>query len=136
MGIDKCSKGAYKSRITCADVKARYSAAEEEGLDVFVPTPTPEANNLLEVYALMNDFFTRSLDIVAAFLIWQDRGAAEGKHVYMRPPVEWYEVFLSWLETFPASERSWYRTPSRISSSDWTETCTEGEQRDRSTAMS
>ena len=29
--------------------------------------------------------------------------------VYMRPPVEWYEIFLNWLETFPASERSWYK---------------------------
>ena len=107
--VDKCSKGAYKSRFTCADVKARYSAAEEEGLDVFVPTPTPEAHNVLEVYALMNDFFTRSLDIVAAFLIGKDRGAAEGKHVYMRPPVEWYEIFLNWLETLPANEKSWYK---------------------------
>ena len=26
----------------------------------------------------------------------------------MRPPVEWYEIFLNWLETLPASERSWY----------------------------
>ena len=50
--VDKCSKGVHKSRFTCADVKARYSAEEEEGLDVFVPTPTPESHNLLEVYAV------------------------------------------------------------------------------------
>ena len=50
--VDKCSKGVHKSRFTCADVKkARYSAEEEEGLDVFVPTPTPESHNLLEAYA-------------------------------------------------------------------------------------
>ena len=67
--VDKCSKGRHKSRFTCADVKARYSAEEEDGLDVFVPTPTPESHNLLEVYALQNCFYTRSLDIVAAFLI-------------------------------------------------------------------
>jgi hypothetical protein len=79
--VDKCSKGAHKSRFTCADVKARYSAEEEEGLDVFVPTPTLESHNRLEVYALQNGFYTRSLDIVAAFLIGKDRGATEGKPV-------------------------------------------------------
>ncbi|CAL1127989.1 unnamed protein product [Cladocopium goreaui] len=87
-------RGAYKSRFTCADVKARYTAAEEEGLDVFVPTPTPEAHNLLEVYALTKGYYARSLDIVAAFLIGADRGASEGKHVYMRAPVEWHDTFL------------------------------------------
>ena len=55
--VDKCSKGAYKSRFTCADVKARYTASEEEGLDVFVPTPTPEAHNLLEVNALTKGYY-------------------------------------------------------------------------------
>ncbi|CAL1157854.1 unnamed protein product [Cladocopium goreaui] len=92
-------RGAYKSRFTCADVKARYTAAEEEGLDVFVPTPTPEARNHLEVYALTKGYYARSLDIVAAFLIGADRGASEGKHVYMRAPVEWHDIFLEWLET-------------------------------------
>ena len=62
-------------------MKARYSAEEEEGLDVFVPTPTLESHNRLEVYALQNGFYTRSLDIVAAFLIGKDRGATEGKPV-------------------------------------------------------
>ena len=92
--VDKCSKGAHKSRFTCADVKARYSAEEEEGLDVFVPTPIPESHNLLEVYALQNCFYTRNLDIVAAFLIGKDRGATEGKPVYVRAPVEWHGLFL------------------------------------------
>ena len=27
----------------------------------------------------------------------------------MRPPVEWYEIFLNWLETLPANEKSWYK---------------------------
>ena len=72
---DKCSKGAHKWRFTCADVKARYSAEEEEGLDVFVPTPTPESHNRLEVYALQNGFYTRSLGIVAALLIGTCRAA-------------------------------------------------------------
>ncbi|CAE7197770.1 unnamed protein product [Symbiodinium sp. CCMP2592] len=80
---DKCDKGRYKSRCTCADVKARYSPEQEAGLDVFVPTPTPESHSLLEVAALHNEgWVTRSLDIVAAFLIGKDRGAAEGRPVY------------------------------------------------------
>ena len=107
--VDKCSKGAYKSRFTCADVKARYTAAEEEGLDVFVPTPTPEAHNLLEVYALTKGYYARSLDIVAAFLIGADRGASEGKHVYMRAPVEWHDIFLEWLETLSPELKEWYK---------------------------
>ena len=107
--VDKCSKGVHKSRFTCADVKARYSAEEEEGLDVFVPTPTPESHNLLEVYALQNEFYTRSLDIVAAFLIGKDRGATEGKPVYVRAPVEWHDLFLEWLETLNPQERAWYK---------------------------
>ena len=107
--VDKCSKGAYKSRFTCADVKARYTAAEEEGLDVFVPTPTPEAHNLLEVYALTKGYYARSLDIVAAFLIGADRGASEGKHVYMRAPVEWHDIFLEWLETRSPELKDWYK---------------------------
>ena len=53
--VDKCSKGPYKSRFTCADVKARYSAEQEADLDVFVPTPTPESHSLLEVYALQRN---------------------------------------------------------------------------------
>ena len=107
--VDKCSKGAYKSRFTCADVKARYTAAEEEGLDVFVPTPTPEAHNLLEVYALTKGYYARSLDIVAAFLIGADRRASEGKHVYMRAPVEWHDIFLEWLETLSPELKDWYK---------------------------
>ena len=81
--MDKCSKGMYKSRFTCADVKARYSAEQEAELDVFVPTPTPESHSLLEVYALQKEWCTPSVDIVAAFLIGRDRGASEGKPVYM-----------------------------------------------------
>ena len=107
--VNKCSKGAHKSRFTCADVKARYSAKEEEGLDVFVPTPTPESHNLLEVYALQNCFYTRNLDIVAAFLIGKDRGATEGKPVYVRAPVEWHGLFLEWLKTLNLQERAWYK---------------------------
>ena len=68
--VDKCDRGRYKSRCTCADVKARYSPEQEAEMDVFVPTPTPESHSLLEVAALHNEgWVTRSLDIVAAFLI-------------------------------------------------------------------
>ena len=107
--VDKCSKGTYKSRFTCADVKARYSAEQEADLDVFVPTPTPESHSLLEVYALQNKWCTRSLDIVAAFLIGRDRGASEGKPVYVRAPVEWHDLFEEWLSTLPAGEKAKYK---------------------------
>ena len=110
-GSTSVPKGTHKSRFTCADVKARYSA--EEGLDVFVPTPTPESHNLLEVYALQNCFYTRSLDIVAAFLIGKDRGATEGKPVYVRAPIEWHDLFLERLETLNPQERAWYKSASR-----------------------
>ncbi|CAE7722011.1 unnamed protein product [Symbiodinium sp. CCMP2592] len=108
--VDKCDKGRYKSRCTCADVKARYSPEQEAGLDVFVPTPTPESHSLLEVAALHNEgWVTRSLDIVAAFLIGRDRGAAEGRPVYMHAPVEWRELFDQWVLEQPAKDQQWYR---------------------------
>ncbi|CAE7772847.1 unnamed protein product [Symbiodinium sp. CCMP2592] len=108
--VDKCDKGRYKSRCTCADVKARYSPEQEAGLDVFVPTPTPESHSLLEVAALHNEgWVTRSLDIVAAFLIGKDRGAAEGRPVYMYAPVEWRELFDQWVLEQPAKDQQWYR---------------------------
>ncbi|CAE7832753.1 RE2 [Symbiodinium sp. CCMP2592] len=108
--VDKCDKGRYKSRCTCADVKARYSPEQEAGLDVFVPTPTPESHSLLEGAALHNEgWVTRSLDIVAAFLIGKDRGAAEGRPVYMHAPVEWRELFDQWVLEQPAKDQQWYR---------------------------
>ncbi|CAE7837865.1 unnamed protein product [Symbiodinium sp. CCMP2592] len=108
--VDKCDKGRYKSRCTCADVKARYSPEQEAGLDVFVPTPTPESHSLLEVAALHNEgWVTRSLDIAAAFLIGKDRGAAEGRPVYMHVPVEWRELFDQWVLEQPAKDQQWYR---------------------------
>eukprot|EP00439_Symbiodinium_sp_Y106_P062805 s2204_g9.t1 len=92
--VDKSDRGRYKSRCTCADVKARYSPEQEAEMDVFVPTPTPESHSLLELAALHNEgWVTRSLDIVAAFLIEKDRGAAEGRPVYMHAPVEWRDLF-------------------------------------------
>ena len=94
---------------TCADIKARYSAEQEADLDVFVPTPTPESHSLLEVYALQKNWCTRSLDIVAAFLIGRDRGATEGKLVYVRAPVEWHDLFEEWLSTLPAGEKVKYK---------------------------
>ncbi|CAE7832741.1 unnamed protein product [Symbiodinium sp. CCMP2592] len=108
--VDKCDKGRYKSRCTCADVKARYSPEQEAGLDVFVPTPTPESHSRLEVAALHNEgWVTRSLDVVAAFLIGKDRGAAEGRPVYMYAPVEWRELFDQCVLEQPAKDQQWYR---------------------------
>ena len=107
--VDKCSRGTYKSRFTCADIKARYTQEQEAELDVFVPTPTPESHNVFEVYALMNKFYRRNLDIVAAFLIGRDRGAAQGKPVYVRAPIEWWDLFLEWLEEVNPADRQWYK---------------------------
>ena len=64
--------------LTCADVKARYTAPEEEGLNCLVPTPAPEARNVLEAHAPMNDFYARSLDIVAAFGSGRNEEQLEG----------------------------------------------------------
>ena len=107
--VDKNSRGKYKSRFTCADVKARYTKEQEAEMNVFVPTPTAESHAFLEVYALLNGYMTRSLDIVAAFLIGEDRGASEGNWVYVRAPVEWYELFQEWLATVPPADRSRYQ---------------------------
>ncbi|CAE7833776.1 unnamed protein product [Symbiodinium sp. CCMP2592] len=49
------------------------------------------------------------LDIVAAFLIGKDRGAAEGRPVYMHAPVEWRELFDQWVLEQPAKDQQWYR---------------------------
>ena len=43
--VDKCDRGRYKSRCTCADVKARYSPEQEAEMDVFVPTPTTKGGS-------------------------------------------------------------------------------------------
>ena len=107
--VDKSSRGVYKSRFTCADVKARYTKSQEEEMNVFVPTPTPESHALLEVYALAHGYHTRSLDIVAAFLIGADRGAAEGNPVYVRAPVEWQELFEKWLAGLAPADQAKYR---------------------------
>ena len=107
--VDKNSRGKYKSRFTCADGKARHTKEQEAEMNVFVPTPTAESHAFLEVYALLNGYMTRSLDIVAAFLIGEDRGASEGNWVYVRAPVEWYELFQEWLATLPPADRSRYQ---------------------------
>ena len=70
----EAEEGVAKSRFTCADVKRAYTAEQEQDLRVFVPTPTPEAHALLEITALQKGCM-RTFDIVAAFLIGQDRGA-------------------------------------------------------------
>ncbi|CAE7937581.1 unnamed protein product, partial [Symbiodinium sp. KB8] len=94
--VDKVKEGVAKSRFTCADVKRAYTAEQEQDLRVFVPTPTPEAHALLEITALQKGCAMRTFDIVAAFLIGQDRGAQEEKWVYMRPPPEWRPIWEEW----------------------------------------
>jgi hypothetical protein len=82
------------------------------------------------VYALQNDFHTRSLDIVAAFLI------GKGNPLYVRAPIEWHDLFLERLETLNPQERAWYKSASREFISAWMEIFMEEGQQDRCTAMS
>ena len=95
-----------KSRFTCADVKRAYTAEQEQDLRVFVPTPTPEAHALLEITALQKGCAMRTFDIVAAFLIGQDRGAQEEKWVYMRPPPEWRPIWEEWVREQPPAQQA------------------------------
>jgi hypothetical protein len=55
------------------------------------------------VYALQNDFHTRSLDIVAAFMI------GKRNPLYVRAPIEWHDLFLESLQTLNPQERAWYK---------------------------
>ena len=63
--VDKQRDGVYKSRFTCADVKRKYSSEEEQDMNVFVPTPTPESHALLEVSAMRHGYAMRTFDIVS-----------------------------------------------------------------------
>ena len=103
--VDKVKEGVAKSRFTCADVKRAYTAEQEQDLRVFVPTPTPEAHALLEITALQQGCAMRTFDIVAAFLIGQDRGAQEEKWVYMRPPPEWRPIWEEWVREQPPAQQ-------------------------------
>ncbi|CAE7501560.1 PARP6, partial [Symbiodinium sp. KB8] len=104
--VDKVKEGVAKSRFTCADVKRAYTAEQEQDLRVFVPTPTPEAHALLEITALQKGCAMRTFDIVAAFLIGQDRGAQEEKWVYMRPPPEWRPIWEEWVREQPPADQA------------------------------
>ncbi|CAE7434553.1 PARP6, partial [Symbiodinium sp. KB8] len=104
--VDKVKEGVAKSRFTCADVKRAYTAEQEQDLRVFVPTPTPEAHALLEITALQKGCAMRTFDIVAAFLIGQDRGAQEEKWVYMRPPPEWRPIWEEWVREQPPAHQA------------------------------
>ena len=68
---------------------------------VFVATPTPESHALLEVSALRSGHAMRTFDIVAAFLIGQDRSAQAGDPVFMRAPREWRPLFEVWVSQQP-----------------------------------
>ncbi|CAE7413014.1 RE1 [Symbiodinium sp. CCMP2592] len=103
--VDKVKEGTVKSRFTCADVKRAYTEEQEQDLRVFVPTPTPEAHALLEITALQKGCATRSFDIVAAFLIGQDRGAQQEKWVYVRPPPEWRPIWKEWVRAQPPEQQ-------------------------------
>ena len=95
-----------KSRFTCADVKRAYTAEQEQDLRVFVPMPTPEAHALLEITAVQNGCAMRTFDVVAAFLIGQDREAQGEKWVYVRPPPEWRPIWEEWVRELPPAEQA------------------------------
>ena len=94
--VDKKTKGEYKSRCTCADVKAKYTKAQNDELDVNVPTPLPESHIYIEIFALLHDYPMVEADILQAFLIGVDAGAQNGKPVFMHPPKEW--DLQEWLQ--------------------------------------
>ncbi|CAE8683062.1 unnamed protein product [Polarella glacialis] len=105
--VDKCSKGLHKSRLTCADIKAKYTSEENDELDVHCPTPLPESHGLLEVKALLHYWPTMTADVIAAFLIGLDCGDAYGSPVFMRPPTEWN--IQNWLATQGAGVQAAFR---------------------------
>ena len=95
--VDKC---ICKRRFTCADVKARHSPEQEQDMNVFVPTPTPDAHSLLEVARVA----ACELETVAAFL-FGTRGAQQGKPVYIGAPPEWWDIFVEWSDQLSKAER-------------------------------
>ncbi|CAE8740486.1 unnamed protein product, partial [Polarella glacialis] len=109
--VDKCSKGLRKSRLTCADIKAKYTSEENDELDVRCPTPLPESHGLLEVKALLRYWPTMTADVIAAFLIGLDCGDAYGSPVFMRPPTEWN--IQNWLATQGADVQAAFRGATR-----------------------
>ncbi|CAE7208532.1 unnamed protein product [Symbiodinium sp. CCMP2592] len=48
-------------------------------------------------------------DVKARYSPEQDRGAAEGRPVYMHAPVEWRELFDQWVLEQPVKDQQWYR---------------------------
>ncbi|CAE7521947.1 RE1 [Symbiodinium sp. CCMP2592] len=83
--VDKVKEGTVKSRFTCADIISAHA--------------------LLEITALQKGCATRSFDIVAAFLIGQDRGAQQEKWVYVRPPPEWRPIWEEWVRAQPPAQQ-------------------------------
>ncbi|CAE8654540.1 unnamed protein product [Polarella glacialis] len=107
--VDKNSKGRYKSRLTCADLKSRYSKQELlEEISTHCPTPYPESHTLLELRMLLEGWSSRSADVISAFLIGKDAGDSDGNPVYMRPPKEWMPVFKTWLSSQPKEVQQKY----------------------------
>ncbi|CAE8742493.1 unnamed protein product, partial [Polarella glacialis] len=107
--VDKNSKGRYRSRLTCADLKSRYSKQELlEEISTHCPTPYPESHALLELRMLLEGWSSRSADVISAFLIGKDAGDSDGNPVYMRPPKEWMPVFKTWLSSQPKEVQQKY----------------------------
>ncbi|CAE8609616.1 unnamed protein product, partial [Polarella glacialis] len=107
--VDKNSKGRYKSRLTCADLKSRYSKQELlEEISAHCPTPYPESHTLLELRMLLEGWSSRSADVISAFLIGKDAGDSSGNPVYVRPPKKWMPVFKTWLSSQPKEVQQKY----------------------------
>ena len=86
--VDKCSKGVHKSRFTCADVKRPATARKRR-----------------KVWTCLCRLQHLSRTTSWKHMLRKDRGATEGKPVYVRAPVEWHDLFSEWNP----QERAWYK---------------------------
>ena len=95
--VDEITRGAYRSRFTCADIKKRYSKEElAEEINTFAPTPYEESHVLLELKCLQNGWHSRSGDVRCAYLLGTDPGDSNGN------PPEYVQHFHAWLAAHDA----------------------------------
>ena len=71
-----------------------------------------ESSNLFAQQRISNvaDYVDQLLDPELVHVARKEqREASEGNWVYVRAPVEWYELFQEWLATLPPADRSRYQ---------------------------
>ena len=104
--VDENKRGAYRSRFTCADLKARYSKADlSEEVGISSPTPHAESWTLLDIKCLKKGYDQVSADVSCAFLIGLDPGDGKGGKVRVKIPHEYVAHVLEWIKSLPAAER-------------------------------